>query len=70
MYWEKYRFEDCQDEIFSQIAQTIKLAQVIASEVTKQTTITNSYQKLITLKSSLMSSLETKIPVEVEQLTR
>jgi GTP-binding protein EngB required for normal cell division len=63
-------FNDCQDEISSQIAQTIKLDEAIASEVTKQTTITNSYEKLITLKSSIKSSLETQIPVEVEQFTR
>ncbi|MFM8298863.1 MAG: hypothetical protein ACKN9A_10815, partial [Microcystis aeruginosa] len=63
-------FNDCQDEISSQIAQTIKLDEAIASEVTKQTTITNSYQKLITLQSSIKSSLETQIPVEVEQFTR
>ena len=63
-------FNDCQDEISSQIAQTIKLDEAIASEVTKQTTITNSYEKLITLKSSIMGSLETQIPVEVEQFTR
>jgi len=29
-----------------------------------------SYQKLITLQSSIKSSLETQIPVEVEQFTR
>jgi GTP-binding protein EngB required for normal cell division len=63
-------FNDCQDEISSQIAQTIKLDEAIAAEVTKQTTITNSYQKLITLQSSIKSSLETQIPVEVEQFTR
>lgn len=63
-------FNDCQDEISSQIAQTIKLDEAIASEVTKQNTITNSYQKLITLQSSIKSSLETQIPVEVEQFTR
>ncbi len=63
-------FNDCQDEISSQIAQTIKLDEAIASEVTKQTTITNSYQKLITLQSSIKSSLGTQIPVEVEQFTR
>ncbi|MDB9433992.1 dynamin family protein [Microcystis aeruginosa] len=63
-------FNDCQDEISSQIAQTIKLDEAIASEVTKQTMITNSYQKLITLQSSIKSSLGTQIPVEVEQFTR
>jgi len=29
-----------------------------------------SYEKLITLQSSITSSLETQIPVEVEQFTR
>jgi len=63
-------FKDCQGKISSQIAQTTELDEAIASEVTKQTTITNSYEKLITLKSSIKSSLGTQIPVEVEQFTR
>jgi len=46
-------FKDCQGKISSQIAQTTELDEAIASEVTKQTTITNSYEKLITLKSSI-----------------
>jgi hypothetical protein len=62
-------FKDCEDEIFSQISLNIKLDEAITYEVAKQTTITNSYQKLINLKSSIISSLETQIPVEVEQFT-
>lgn len=62
-------FKDCQGKISSQIAQTTELNEAIASAVTKQTTITDSYEKLITLKSLIKSILETQIPVEVEQFT-
>jgi GTPase Era involved in 16S rRNA processing len=48
-------FKDCRGKISSQIAQTTELNEAIASEVTKQTTMTNGYEKLITLKSSIIN---------------